>query len=126
MLHAILTDPDNGYLYIRADGQLGPQDYENFVPSFRQLVKSDERKLPLMIELGTDFDGGAGMRGLWDALRLDDASQRDRFSRIAVVGDSGSQPPGAGSVGSEVRLFEHAKRANAEQWLMGQPITELP
>lgn len=126
MLHAILTDPDNGYLYIRADGNLGQEDYENFLPAFKQLVRSDERKLPVMVELGTGFDGAAGMQGLWDALKLDDAGQRERFSRIAVVGDGRAQPPGLGSAGAELRFFEHAKRANAEQWLMGQPITELP
>ena len=128
MLHAILTDPDNGYLYIRADGELTKEDYAGFVPAFDQLVEADDRKIPIMVELGTDFSGWS-MKGLWDELKFD-AKHRKQFGRIAVVGDNRWEKWGAELsdvfFDAEMRFFEHAKRANAEQWLLGQPMTELP
>ena len=128
MLHAILTDPDNGYLYIRADGQLSEKDHTDFIPALDQLTRSDVRKLPVMLELGNDLDD-SDVKKLWKALKLD-GGRRDRFSRIAVVGDGPQERAESGLPGvsfdDEMRFFEHAKRANAEQWLRGEPLTPIP
>ena len=128
MLHAILTDPDNGYLYIRADGELTKDDYASFVPAFNQLIKSSGKAYPIMVELGTDFSGWS-MKGLWEELKFDER-HRKQFGRIAVVGDNRWEKWGTELADvffdAEMRFFDHAKRANAEQWLLGQKMTELP
>ena len=128
MLHAILTDTENGYLYIRADGELTKDDYANFVPAFQQLTRTSDKPLPIMIELGTDFSGWS-MKGLWQQLKIDER-HRDQFGRIAVVGDNRWEQWGTELsdvfFDAEMKFFEHAKRANAEQWLKGERMTELP
>ena len=128
MLHAILTDTENGYLYIRADGEVSKDDYANFVPAFKQLTRTSDKPFPIMIELGTDFSGWS-MKGLWQELKIDER-HRDQFGRIAVVGDNRWEQWGTELADvlfdAEMKFFEHAKRANAEQWLKGERMTELP
>lgn len=129
MLNTILTDPENGYLYVRVDGEVTRADYEKFEPAFRQLAGSREKPLPIMVEIGDEFSDWNSAKTVWDESRFG-SRHRERLGRIAVVGDGRVQQWSAHASnllpGVELRFFEHAKRANAEQWLRGEPMTELP
>ncbi|MEO8249116.1 MAG: STAS/SEC14 domain-containing protein [Burkholderiales bacterium] len=128
MLTATLTDPETGYLYLRADGELTQQDYEHLAPPMAKLLDSRGKSLPIMIELGPDFSGWS-MKALWEEIKFD-AEHRKQFGRIAVVGDGKWEQWGTEIsdffLDAEMQFFTHAKRANAEQWLRGEPLTELP
>ena len=130
MLHTILTDTaTGGYLYIRVDGELTREDYERFEPDFSKLAESRAQPVPIMVELGDDFSGWDSAKALWDEVKFD-AKHRKQFGRIAIVGDGRLQQWATSAsdwaFDAEIRFFEHAKRANAEQWLRGEPLTELP
>lgn len=129
MLNSILTDPENGYLYIRIDGELTREDCERFEPDFGKLAESRSQPVPILLEFSDDFSGWDRAKALWDEGGYD-AKHRKQFGRIAVVGDSRLQQwaERASDLVSDaqIRFFEHAKRANAEQWLRGEPLTELP
>ena len=79
-------DEENGLLRIRASGQLESSDYDDFVPRFEQLVGRKPGKLPMVIELASDF-AGWDLPGLWRDLKFD-AHHQDSFGRIAIVGDA--------------------------------------
>lgn len=129
MLNTILTDPESGYLYVRVDGELTRADYDRFEPDFRQLARSRAQPLPIMVEISDDFSDWSGAKALWEETRFD-SRHRELFGRVAVVGD-GRVRHWATQASQllpelELRFFEHAKRANAAQWLRGEPLTELP
>lgn len=126
MLTATLTDPDTGFLYIRADGELTQQDYDHLASSLAKLLESRGKPFPMMIELGPDFSGWT-MKALWADLKFD-AEHRTRFGRIAVVGEGKWEQWGTQIsdflLDAEMRFFTRAKRANAEQWLRGEALTD--
>ena len=75
----------NGVLHIRAGGKLSDADYEAFVPLFERAAAREPGTVPMLIELLPDF-AGWDLAGLWRDLKFD-IRHKDRFGRIAIVGD---------------------------------------
>ncbi|NIJ62527.1 STAS/SEC14 domain-containing protein [Qipengyuania flava] len=112
-------DEENGLLRIRASGQLESSDYDDFVPRFEQLVGRKPGKLPIVIELASDF-AGWDLPGLWRDLKFDTRHQ-DSFGKIAIVGDAKWEEWGTRLSDplfrAEMKFFESSQHQVAESWV---------
>ena len=82
MFQFIPVNEDNVYA-VRVSGKLSHEDYQNFLPSLEDLIKSDE-KISLLIELD-DFHG-IELSAVKDDFKFS-AKYNDAFEKVAIVGE---------------------------------------
>lgn len=107
-------------LVIRAGGKLTLADYDRFVPAFEEVAAREPGRFPMLIELAADFVGW-DLGGLWRDLKFD-VKHKDRFGRVAIVGDRtwekwGTKLANPLFPSGEMRFFAPDDRRDAEEWL---------
>lgn len=109
-----------GVLRICADGQLGTDDYIDFVTRFEWFADGRSKPFSILIELGPNF-GGWSIDALFRDLDFN-LRRQGAVRCIAVIADGrwkdwasgGSYAP----LAKEIRFFEAAEMAAARLWLL--------
>lgn len=113
-----LNEENNGKLLaIHVTGKLIKDDYAEFVPAFDRLVEQ-HGKLRVLFDM-TDFHGWE-LGAAWEDSKFAIQHFAD-IERLAMVGDMGWQNGMAifckPFTKAQVRYFDHAKEAEAREWL---------
>ncbi len=113
-----LNEENNGkLLVIHVSGKLVKADYEQFVPEVERLVRQ-HGKLRLLFDM-TDFHGWEASAA-WEDFKFGIEHFAD-IERLAMLGDKEWQHGMAifckPFTKAQVRYFDHAKAAEARQWL---------
>ncbi len=108
---------DDGVVTITASGTLTRDDYDRNLPALERLL--DERgPLPFLILL--DGVNGIELGALWEDLKFD-IRYRDRFGRMAVVGDKRWEAWGTRLASpffkAELRYFDMTRGVEARAWV---------
>ncbi|BBC71649.1 STAS/SEC14 domain-containing protein [Erythrobacter sp. LQ02-29] len=110
---------DDGLVRIRASGTLAGSDFDRFVPVFESVSGRKPGRIPMIIELASDFSGW-DVGGLLRDLKFD-ARHHDAFGRMAIVGLKEWEKWGTNLIASlfpfgEMEFFELADMHEAEAW----------
>lgn len=120
MLHAEEAD---GIVRVVAGGKLAAPDYDGFVPLFESVAARRLGPVPMLIELAPDFSGW-DLGGLWRDLKFD-ARHKDKFGRVAIVGNKkweewGTKLSDPLFSSTEMRFFAPEQLVEAETWVRGE------
>ena len=112
----------DGLVRIVAGGTLVASDYDSFEPFFERVATRQAGPVPMLIELAPDFSGW-DLGGMWCDLKFD-VGHKDRFGRIAIVGDKkweewGTKLSAPFFPSTEMRFFTLERRHEAEHWVRG-------
>ena len=115
-----ITEIDSGRLLkVRLTGKLIREDYADFLPAMERLIKQ-HGKIRMFVELHEVH--GWAMGALWDDIKFD-AKHFNDIERLAIVGENKWEkgmaafcPP---FTTASVRYFDHAKTAEALEWVIG-------
>lgn len=110
---------DNGLIWIKASETLESLDYDRFIPLFERIAARESGPVSMVIELAPDFSGW-DLGGLWRDLKFD-MKHKDKFGRIAIVGNKtweewGTKLSDPFFPSAEIRFFEPAEISKAEAW----------
>ena len=112
-----LSQTEDGFVAMKATGELTKEDYDSFVPAFERIAEA-KRPLRILIEL-EDFRGWT-LGALWEELKFD-ITHQDDLGRVAIVGDRAWEDWGTRLskpfFKAEMRYFDRAQLAEAEAWL---------
>ena len=116
----------DGLVQVVARDTLEASDYDSFAPFFERIAAQKGGPVPMLIELAPDFSGWDG-GGLWRDLKFD-VTHKDKFGRIAVVGDKrweewGTKLSDPLFPSAEMRFFAPEERNEAEIWARGGGAT---
>jgi len=105
-------------LEVRLSGKLTKDDYTLFVPAVERLVNK-HGKIRMLVEMH-DFHGWTA-GALWEDIKFDRKHFRD-IERLAIVGETQWEKGMAAFckpfTSATVRYFDHAKAAEARDWLL--------
>ena len=108
---------DGRVLIVRVSGKLTKEDYQQFIPTFEQLIQQ-HGKLRVLFRMD-DFHGWK-VAALWEDLKLDFKHFSD-IERIAMVGDKAWQEGMSffckPFTRAEIRYFGHHEAERARGWV---------